>query len=212
MASIPLKQQYGPTLGKLLQPRWRATAPMVRVILLVLATGLLALILGAVLTLRNTSYSHSGEVPFSFDYKDLHPITPDPGGYVKIARHSARGLESSYAVAPLLLAPYAGSLTGELPLVAAGYTRSLVHRFAHLEIEGEGKTRINSTLSGYQVLYKALLGGRTVYGRDVMLLPSTPGARKGVVVEMLSTEVATVAKPVGSSGVLETPLKTFAFG
>ncbi len=51
-----------------------------------------------------------------------------------------------------------------------------------------------------------------MYGRDVMLLPSGHNAREGVVVEMLSSEPASVSKPVASSGVLETPLKTFTFG
>jgi hypothetical protein len=45
-----------------------------------------------------------------------------------------------------------------------------------------------------------------------MLLPERPGARRGVVVQMLSDQRATVAKPVASSGVLERPLKSFTFG
>jgi hypothetical protein len=45
-----------------------------------------------------------------------------------------------------------------------------------------------------------------------MLLPHRPGARAGVVIEMLSSEPATISLPVASSGVLETPLKSFAFG
>ena len=60
--------------------------------------------------------------------------------------------------------------------------------------------------------YRALVDGRTMYGRDVMLLPAGHQVREGVVVEMLTTEHASVSKPVASSGVLETPLKTFTFG
>jgi len=62
------------------------------------------------------------------------------------------------------------------------------------------------------VLYSARVDGRKVWGRDVMLLPERRGAREGVVIEMLTSQPATVSKPVASSGVLERPLKTFAFG
>lgn len=212
MASVPLRPQYGPTLGKLLEPRWRSARPAVRALLIAAGVGLLALAVGAVLTLLDSSYSHGGRVPFSFKYKGLYRTTPGPGAYVKVARSSQGRLEDSYAVAPIRLGNYEGSVTGELPLFAAGYTRTLAKRFSGFRLEGEGKTRISSTLGGYDVLYSVHVDGRTIYGRDVMLLPERRGAREGVVIEMLSSQRATVAKPVASSGVLETPLKTFAFG
>jgi hypothetical protein len=211
MASVPLKPQYGPTLGKLLEPRWRSASPVVRAIVIAATAGLLALAAGVVLTLLDASYSHGGRVPFGFKYKGLYRTTPDPGGYVKVARRSGGRLDDSYAVAPLLLGAYGGSITGELPLFASGYTRTLAERFSRFRPEGEGKTRISSTLAGYDVFYSALINGRTMYGRDVMLLPERRGAREGVVIEMLTSQRASVSKPVGSSGVLETPLKTFAF-
>lgn len=212
MASIPLKPQYGPTLGKLLEPRWRSAAPAVRAIALVVGVGVLALVIGVVLTLLDSSYSHGGRVPFSFRYKGLYRTTPNPGGYVKVVSTSGGRLKSSYAVAPLVLGRYSGNVSGELPLYATGYSRMLAERFPGFRLEGEGKTRISSTLGGYDVLYSALVKGHKMYGRDVMLLPERHGAREGVVIEMLSSEAASVAKPVASSGVLETPLKTFAFG
>jgi hypothetical protein len=212
MVSVPLKPQYGPTLGKLLEPRWRSAPPVARSLAIALGVGLLALAAGAVLALLDSSYSHGGRVPFSFKYKGLYRTAPDPGGYVKVSRRSDGRLGDSYAVAPLLLGGYRGSVTGELPLFAAGYARTLAERFSGFRLEGEGKTRISSTLAGYDVLYSAIVDGRKMYGRDVMLLPAKRGAREGVVVEMLSIQPASVSKPVASSGVLETPLKTFAFG
>jgi hypothetical protein len=212
MASVPLKPQYGPTLGKLLEPRWRSAPRVARALATALGVGLLALVAGVVLALLDSSYSHGGRVPFSFKYRGLYRTAPDPGGYVKVSRRSDGRLEDSYAVAPLLLGDYRGSVTGELPLFAAGYTRTLAERFSGFRLDGEGKTRISSTLGGYDVLYSAIVDGRKMYGRDVMLLPAKRGAREGVVVEMLSSQPASVSKPVASSGVLETPLKTFAFG
>ncbi len=211
MASIPLKQQYGPTLGKLLEPRWRAAAPLARAITITIAAALIALAVGVVLTLLDANYSHGGRIPFSFNFRGLYRTTPDPGGYVKVKRSSGGHLEDSYAVAPLVLHAYRGSVTGELPLFASGYTRTLAERFSHFRLEGEGKTRISSTLGGYDLLYTAIVDGRLMHGRDVLLLPERIQTREGVVIEMLSSQPASVAKPVASSGVLEVPLKTFAF-
>jgi hypothetical protein len=212
MTSIPLKSQYCPTLGKLLEPRWRSAAPTVRALVIAAGVGLLALMIALVLSLLNATYSQGGAVPFSFEYRSLYKTRPNPGGYVKVARSSGGKLEDSYAVAPLAIGSYRGSVTGELPLAAAAYTRTLATRFPAFRLEGEGKTRISSTLAGYQVLYSALVDGQKLYGRDVILIPAHHGASEGVVVEMLSSEPASVSKPVASSGVLETPLKTFAFG
>ena len=212
MTSIPLKPQYGPTLGRLLEPRWRAAAPAARAVVIAAGVALLALAVGGALTLLDASYSHGGRVSFSFKYKGLYRTTPNPGGYVKVVRTSGGRVRASFAVAPIVLAPYAGSATGELPLFAAAYARKLALRFPHFELKGEGKTRITSTLAGYDVRYRALVDGQQMYGRDVMLLPPGHHVREGVVLEMLTDEHASVARPVANSGVLEKPLKTFAFG
>jgi hypothetical protein len=212
MPPLPLKPQYGPTLGRLLEPRWRSAAPAVRAAAVTAGVVLLALAVGGALTLLNASYTHGGRVPFAFKYKGLHRTAPNPGGYVKVARTSHGRLQDSFAVAPIVLAPYNGSVTGELPLFAAAYTRTLAARFADFKLQGEGKTRITSTLAGYDVRYSALVDGRTMYGRDVMLLPPGKHVREGVAIEMLTTAHASVAEPVASSGVLETPLKTFTVG
>lgn len=212
MASIPLKPQYGPTLGRLLAPSWRAARPLTRGIVLA-AGGLLAVLaVAAVLSLLDASYSHGGPVPFSFRYRGLYRTSPDPGGYVKVARSSHGRLRDSFAVAPLRLAPYSGSLTGVMALRAAAYVRSLEARFAGFRLQGEGKTRITSTLAGYDVRYSALVDGRRLYGRDVILFGHGDAVRDGVVLEMLSDTRASVAKPVATQGVLEKPLKSFSLG
>jgi hypothetical protein len=212
VASIPLRAQYGPTLGRLLEPRWRSAGRATRAVVIAAGVGLLAFAIGVALTLLDSTYSHGGRVPFSFQYKGLYRTVPNPGGYVKVARSTDGRLRDSYAVAPLVVPVYRGSVTGELPLLATGYTQALARRFAGFRMEGEGKTRISSSLQGYEVLYSALVAGRKMYGRDVMLLPPRQGAREGVVIEMLSAEAASVSNPVASSGILETPLKTFTFG
>src|SRR5271165_3722387 len=122
MVAVPMKPQYGPTLGRLLAPRWHAASPLARRAVIACGVALLALLIGAALTLENAKYSHGGKVPFSFSYRSLYRVAPDQGEFVKVERHRASGaLEDSFAVGPLRLPPYSESLTGELPLYAAGY-------------------------------------------------------------------------------------------
>jgi hypothetical protein len=216
VAAVPIKPEYGPTLGRLLSPRWRAASKPVRVLVLAACAGAVALMLGAVLTLENATYSHGGSVPFSFSYRSLYRTRPDPGGYVKVQRRRPGGeLEDSFAVEPLSLPLYSGSLSGELPLYAERYIRTLARRYPGFVLRAEGKTRVN-TMPGYHVLYTARVEGRTMWGRDVLLLPERPGARRGVDIVMLTSPTANaqVTSPleVASAGVLLRPLKTFSFG
>jgi hypothetical protein len=217
MGAVPIKPEYGPPLGRLLSPRWREAPRLVRRLVLAACAGLGALVIAAVLTLENAHYSHGGRVPFSFSYRSLYRAAPDPGGYVKVSRRRADGrLEDSFAVAPLRLPPYAGELSGELPLYAAGYIAALAHRYQGFELGSEGKTRIN-TIPGYQVVYTATVEGQTLWGRDVLLLPpNRRGVRDGVQMTMLTSPTADpkVNSPqeVASDGVLLRPVKTFRFG
>ena len=216
MIAVPIKPEYGPTLGRLLSPRWRAATPTARRVLTGAGVLLVAALVAAVLTLENATFSHDGRVPFSFAYRSLYRVAPDPGGYVKIQRRRSGGaLEDSYAVAPLSLPAYSGELSGELPVYAAGYIRALQQRYTGFVLRGEGKTRVNA-VPAYQVLYTATVEGRTMYGRDVLLLPERAGAREGVDIVMLTSPTANaqVDSPleVASTGVLLRPLKTFTFG
>jgi hypothetical protein len=216
MIAVPMKPEYGPTLGRLLSPRWRAASPLVRGAVIAAGVALLALLVAAVLTLENASYSHGGRLPFSFAYRSLYRVAPDPGGYVKVQRRRVDGtLEDSYSVAPLTLPPYSGELSGELPVYASGYIRELQQRDTGFVLRGEGKTRVNA-VPAYQVVYTAVVEGRTMYGRDVLLLPERPGAREGVEIVMLTSPTANsqVDSPleVASTGVLLRPLKSFTFG
>src|SRR5713226_7089825 len=115
MAAVPIKPDYGPTLGRLLSARWRRASAPAHALVVAACAAAIALVIAAVLTLENATYSHGGHVPFSFAYRSLCRVAPDPGGYVKVQRHRADGsLEDSLAVEPLTLPPYSGELSGEL--------------------------------------------------------------------------------------------------
>jgi hypothetical protein len=217
MAAVPMKPEYGPTLGRLLAPRWQAASRVARAATVAAGALVVLVVVGAALTLENASYSHGGRVPFSFSYRDLYRTAPDPGGYVRIeSRWPDGALKYSYAVDPLLLPAYSDELTAEMPLFATRFIPVFARRYRDFELRGEGKTKINNTLKGYGILFTADVEGGDVYGRAVMLLPSRPRAREGVIVVMLMSTTAStqIASPVevGTTGVLLKPLKTFTFG
>jgi hypothetical protein len=212
VASVPLKPEYGPTLGELLAPRWHAASRLGQAVVVAVSIGLFALAVGVAFTLENAHYSHGGPAPFSFSYRGLYRTAPASGEYVRVQRVTHGHLEDSFAVGPLQLPRYTVSLSAELPLYAASYIAGLGHRYAGFVLRGEGKTRVN-TVPAYTVAYTARIAGRTVYGRDILLLPERPGARTGVHIVMLSSPSPQVTSPllVGTAGVLERPLETFTF-
>jgi hypothetical protein len=216
MVAVPMKPEYGPTLGQLLAPRWHAASRLLQRALIVAGVGLLAVIIAAALTLENASFSHGGSVPFSFSYRGLYRVAPDPGGYIKVQRRRADGtLRDSFAVDPLRLPPYSGFLSGELPLYATSYIRALSRRYAGFALRGEGKTRVNN-IAGYNIYYRAVVEGRKLYGRDILLLPERPDVREGVDIVMLTspTKSSALSSPleVALSGILLRPLRTFSLG
>ena len=212
-----MKPEYGPTLGRLLAPRWRAASRLARALVLAAAVALTVVVVGAALSLLNATYSHGGEVPFGFSYRELYRAPPDPGGYVKVQSRWADGaLKYSFAVNPLRLPAHSSEASAELPIYMAGFIRALARRSPGFVLRGEGKTRVNSGLNGYEVLYTANVEGRPMYGRDVLLVSPRRGAREGVSIVMLTAPKASsqVISPleVGTTGVLLRPLKTFSFG
>jgi hypothetical protein len=216
MAAVPIKPEYGPTLGRVLSPRWRAASPLARGLVRVGVIGLIALLVGLFLTLENAHYSHGGSVPFSFSYRGLDRVAPGPGQFVRLERHRADGrLEDSFAVEALTLPRYSGWQTGALAVYAAGYIAQLRARERDFVLRGDGKTRVNA-VPAYQVLYTTVVDGREMYGRNVLLLPQQAHARRGVKIVMLTSPTANaqVTSPleVASEGVLLRPVKTFTLG
>ena len=214
MPAVPIKPEYGPTLGRMLSPRWRAGSSLMRGMVLAVVAGLVLLAVAAFLTLENAHYSRGGATPFSFSYRGLYKVEPETGSYVRLERHSSDGrLLDSFAVRPLRIPPYVGGQTGALALYAESYIRRLRSRDADFVLYGEGKTRVN-TVPAYEVLYTATVQGQTMWGRDVQLLAQQPGAREGVDIVMQTTPTAdpqvTTPLEVASDGVLLKPLKTFS--
>ncbi len=217
MAAVPLKPEYRPTLAELLSPRWRRASRAAQLLIMAGVALLSVALVALVLTLLPAQISYGGPVPFSFSYRGLYRTTPDPAGLVNVVRRRPGGvLEDSFAVRPLLLPVYQGSLSGELPLFASSYIRALSATYTDFQLRGEGKAKVATGLVAYNVFYTALVQGRTMYGRDVLLLPEQPAARRGVDIVMLTSpsSSAQVTSPllVATAGVLYEPLRTFRLG
>jgi hypothetical protein len=179
---------------------------------------MLAVLVAAGLTLENSHYSHGGSVPFHFSYRDLYRVRPEQGSFVTVHNRDADGeLRYSYSAGPLTLPAYSGEPSAELPLYAASVIAGLRDRDPGFQLRGEGKTKVNSsTPAGYDIVYTALVEGREMFGRDILLLPERAGATQGVHLVLLSAPGATkqVRAPleVASVGVLLLPVKSFRFG
>jgi len=211
-----MKPEFGPTVGRMLAPRWQSMSRLLRAAVIVAGVGSVLLAVAVALTLEKAHYTHGQGFPFSFSYRDLYRTTPDPGGYVKVQSKGEDGsLKYSYAVDPLELPPYSGGLSAELPIYAAGYIDQLKSRYSDFVLRGESRTRINK-VPGYEVLFTATVRGMPMYARYVLLTPEQPGARRGVKIEMLASTTASsqIKSPmeVASAGPLVNPLKTFTFG
>lgn len=218
MSALPLQSRYGPTLGELLAPRWRRASRGLRALVVFAGVLFAAAVAGAVVTLEHPSVSGGGPVSYSFGYPGLFRAQPAPGELALVRRTEGGRLEDSFAVAPLLLAPYRGEPSAALALYATGAIRHLGAAYRGFELRGEGWTQLNSisVYAVYNIFFRALLGGREMYGREVLLLPERAGARRGVAISMLDAVGSDkqIDSPllVGAKGVLAGPLGSFALG
>ena len=77
-----MKPEYGPTLGRLLAPRWRSTSGLLRAAVVLAGVGVLVLAIAVALTLEKAHYSHGQGFPFSFSVggKQYIGVTSGNGG------------------------------------------------------------------------------------------------------------------------------------
>jgi hypothetical protein len=218
MFAVPLKSEYGPTLGELLAPRWRRASRSLRALALACAVVLVALLVAGFARFEHPTLSYRGAVSFSFHYGGLYRTSPERGGYVRVRRTQGGRLQDSFAVGPLSVPAYSGTPSAALALYATGYIQRLARRYSHFSLRGEGWTQVDSIspYAVYNVFFGAVLQRREVYGRDVLLLRERPGERRGVAISMLSAVAGNrqVSSPllIGTKGALEGPLTSFALG
>lgn len=211
-------EEHRPTLPDLLGPRLARLPAAARVALA--ATGAAVLVAVAVLVALRPGedvheYVQRGQVAFNFRYPDpLARAEPRGPELVRLERRRPDGLfVQSFAVETLELPAYRGDVGGLLPIVAESEMTALARRFRDFELVQEGKTRLNE-VPGYAIAFRARLGERRLFGREVMLPEPVPGGRRGVRLLLLATPSAGVsrAEEVGVRGVTKRPYRTFRFG
>ncbi|HEV2770574.1 MAG TPA: hypothetical protein VGV40_10355 [Solirubrobacteraceae bacterium] len=212
-----VKPGFGPSapdlLGRL--PRW------VHVGLAVVAAALVALAAWWMLAGRNAGQRFTvvpGPVPSNLSWGEELERVQEEGALLALVHRREDGLFlSSFTVRPLTLPPYRGQSSGFLPLFATFHIDDLRDRQADFKLVEEGKARVNF-VPGYEVVFRAKGpgpgGSRTVYGRDVMLVPDVPGARRGVLLQLRTTPAAETPNPQGTGdyGPLRTPFRSFRLG
>jgi len=186
-----------------------------------LAAGVVVLAAWWVIAGRNAgerSIVVPGAVPFNVTWGREFERVREEGALLALVHRRADGLFlSSFTVRPLTLPPYRGPSSGFLPLFATFHIDALRDREADFKLVEEGKARVN-LVPGYQVVFRAKrpgpAGERTFYGRDVLLVPDVPGARRGVLVQMRTTPASDTPNPPGTGdyGPLRTPFRSFRLG
>jgi hypothetical protein len=207
-----VKPQYGPTLPQLV----RALPRPGKLAVAALVAALIAL--AVVLTLRaapaDTNVIVRGASTFNLTYSSLLKRVSRPGTQLALRRERGGLFLDSYVVRPLTLPAYRGAVGGLLPLYSVAYVRALRKRYGDFELVLEGRTRINNAI-GYQLVFRARRGYRTLYVRHLLLVPDKPeGLRRGVIIEVESTPAAGTPNTlgVGNAGPTKQAMRSFRFG
>lgn len=207
-------EPHRPTLPELLTPRLgRAGFRAV----LVLGALLIAAFLGRAAFADeggSTIVSQARPVPFNLRYTEgLAKVAPQGDEALRLEARRGDLFVQSFAVSPLELPPYQGDVTAPLTILGAREIDRLRARYAQFELVQDGKARVNDQ-SGYAILFRARLGARRLYGRQILLPEQVPGARRGARLTLLATPAGGVsnARDVGVRGVIKRPYRTFRFG
>jgi hypothetical protein len=215
MASV--RPEFGPTLGELLAPRWRALARWQRTALT--AAGAVIVLLAAIVVVRGSEDNLKTIVvhdPIAFNLvrtAGIERVTPHSGEILRLETAPGRPDEQSFTVRTLRLPPYHGDVSAGFLIASARMAAQMAAADPSFVYRGEGRTRVNQ-LPGYQLLFATKRDGKTVFGRRVLLVPDDPGARDGVDILLLSPFSLAIPNvdAVGNNGVLKTPLRSLRFG
>jgi hypothetical protein len=211
-----VREEFGPTLPELVGARlhvpvrtvWRALAVAGVVVVLVLAW---------LLFVRDTPGQAAvvvrEPVTFNLIYTDaLSRVAGRPGEALRL--QSRAGAPQSFAVRPLRLAPYKGDVSAALTLLSSRLIREMSATYPGFVWRGDGRVNINKQ-PGYQIVFQARIGGRTTYGKRVLLVAGPdPPPRAGLDITMLAARSPGTPKAdaVAANGALKTPLRSLRFG
>jgi hypothetical protein len=210
-----VREEFGPTLPELLGPRLGVRTRTVWLAAAVLAA--VALAVAAWLSLRPDP-SRTGVVvrkPVTFNLlytKVMHRVAPRAGEVLRLQTRS--GSPQSMAVRPLHLPAYRGDVTATLTLMSARLIDEMRASYSGFVWRGDGRVSINKQ-PGYQIVFQAQVGGRTTYGKRVLLMATPdPPPHEGLDMTFLAARSPAVptADAVAGNGALKIPYRSVRFG
>jgi hypothetical protein len=216
-----VRPEFGPTLPELLGPRLRGLGRRGRIALGV-AAGLLVLAVTGLLALRDGDGRTTVVVREPIAFNLLVPASLQrvaPAGDEVLRLQSPRGTEAPQRLTatPLRLAPYRGDAGATLAILTVRLIDEMRAELPGFVHRGDGRARVNQA-PGYQIAYQARIGGRTTYGRRVLVLPEAedgqPLPREGLDLDLRAARSLAVPNvdAVGRNGALKLPLASFRFG
>ena len=211
-----VREEFGPTLPELLGGRlgvpartvWRALA----------AVGVIVVLVVAWLVFVRATPGQTGvvvrdPVAYNLVYTDaLKRVAPRAGETLRLQTRA--GAPQSFAVRPLHLAPYKGDVSAALTILSARLIREMSAAYPGFMWRGDGRVNVNKQ-PGYQIVFQARIGGRTTYGKRVLLVAGPdPPPHEGLDITMLAARSPAIprADAVAANGALKTPYRSLRFG
>lgn len=213
MSSL-VKDEYGPTLPELLRgvPRWIQVATWAGIAAL-LAVGLWLGTGGASPPERHVVVEAERTFNLAWNPERLQRVSA-PGAMLRLEGHRGDLFLDSLTVRAVTLPAYGGAPSGVLAVLGARRLHELRETAPGFIPSNppDGRTRVNDS-TGYEVTWREKRGERTIYSRDIWLVPPE-GGREGLLVQLRSTAAAGTpnADSIGSAGALKQPFRSLRFG
>jgi hypothetical protein len=210
-----VRQEFGPTLPELLGAR--LGVPTRTLWLVLAAVGAVGLVAVAWLSLRpdpgRTNPVVRDPVTFNLLYTDaMERVAPRPGEVLRLQTRS--GPPQSMAVRALRLPRYRGDVSATFALMSARLIDEMRARYPGFVYRGDGRVSI-SKQPGYQIVFQARIGGRTTYGKRVLLVAAPdPPPHEALDMTLLAARAPSVpnADAVAANGALKIPFRSLHFG
>ncbi len=182
MSSI-VRPEFGDSSPTRLGPKWRALGRLPRGLIIaaavIAALFVIYTLLGGGSATRNVEVAVPVAFRLSYDGDLLIPRLPLGRESLRLETPAGVSAKRTFAVQPLTLPAYEGAIEGVLALQAERLMREISDADPSLITIAEGPILLEEQ-PGYEIYYQVSQGGRTIYGRRVLIFPPQAGARAGL--------------------------------
>lgn len=220
-----VREELGPSLPQLLEPRWQALSRGRRIAAVVVLVGAVLVLAAAYLVATSgslkTEVVRGDGVAFNLVHRgDFDPVKPRAGELLRLegTLPGASGAREEFAVRPLTVPPYTGDISSAYPLLATRRFAELKAADPQVSYRGEGRARLNEATIGYQLVYQTRRDGKLLYGKLFFIAPTPadgqPQSRAGLELSLLAERSGQTptATAVGADVLLNNPLRSLRFG